>query len=294
MSMKALAWNVSIGWTGGRVRNGVCAEHRAAPFFSALGATTDGRGICGAKRSQRFFFSTYTDRQTHTQWKTSGRRQRETNGTRQPSGSSPLLEGREKPSPLHFFCLRTVKPARGSASSSTAMKIHTEHRPHGGQPQGPVSSSSLTPALALQPSLPPLPQLPQPPALDGEMALSPEVVMQIVQISSAFLVTLNSYIASTREIDRRARRLRRSRMLLLMRLMQLRQRKLRDSLLPQMANRRFGPGMGPLRSFPPTPAASASRYHQYRLRFVRTVRSDLSRDLCKIHPLEKSIVDQCS
>ena len=66
MSMKALAWNVSIGWTGGRVRNGVCAEHRAAPFFSALGATTDGRGICGAKRSQRFFFSTYTDRQTDT------------------------------------------------------------------------------------------------------------------------------------------------------------------------------------------------------------------------------------
>ena len=57
-------------------------------------------------------------------------------------------------------------------------------------------------------------------------------VMQLVQVSSAFLVTLNSYVASTREIDRRARRLRRSRMLLLMRLMHLRENKQQRSLMP--------------------------------------------------------------
>jgi len=56
--------------------------------------------------------------------------------------------------------------------------------------------------------------------------------MQLVQVSSAFLVTLNSYVASTREIDRRARRLRRSRMLLLMRLMHLRENKQQRSLMP--------------------------------------------------------------
>lgn len=55
--------------------------------------------------------------------------------------------------------------------------------------------------------------------------MPPEMVMQLIQVSSAFLVTLNSYVASTREIDRRSRRLRRSRMLLLMRLMQLREDK---------------------------------------------------------------------
>lgn len=53
--------------------------------------------------------------------------------------------------------------------------------------------------------------------------MPPEIMMQMIQVSSAFLVTLNSYVVSTREIDRRARRLRRSRMLLLMRLMQLRE-----------------------------------------------------------------------
>jgi len=62
--------------------------------------------------------------------------------------------------------------------------------------------------------------------------MPPELVMQLVQVSSAFLVTLNSYIASTREIDRRARRLRRSRMLLLLRLLQLREDKHQRSLLP--------------------------------------------------------------
>lgn len=76
-----------------------------------------------------------------------------------------------------------------------------------------------------------------------EMALSPELVMQLVQISSAFLVTLNSYIASTREIDRRARRLRRSRMLLLMRLIQLREKKLQKSMMPS-------PQRGPKSTFP--------------------------------------------
>jgi hypothetical protein len=66
-----------------------------------------------------------------------------------------------------------------------------------------------------------------PPSLPEELAstMPPEMVMQLIQVSSAFLVTLNSYVASTREIDRRARRLRRSRMLLLMRLMQLREDK---------------------------------------------------------------------
>lgn len=65
-----------------------------------------------------------------------------------------------------------------------------------------------------------------------DLPMPPELVMQLVQVSSAFLVTLNSYIASTREIDRRARRLRRSRMLLLLRLLQLREDKHQRSLLP--------------------------------------------------------------
>lgn len=66
-----------------------------------------------------------------------------------------------------------------------------------------------------------------PSMLPEELAstMPPEMVMQLIQVSSAFLVTLNSYVASTREIDRRSRRLRRSRMLLLMRLMQLREDK---------------------------------------------------------------------
>ena len=68
------------------------------------------------------------------------------------------------------------------------------------------------------------------PTLPEEMMMAganmpPELVFQLVQVSSAFLVTLNSYVSSTREIDRRARRLRRSRMLLLMRLMHLRENK---------------------------------------------------------------------
>jgi len=70
------------------------------------------------------------------------------------------------------------------------------------------------------------------PTLPDEMMMNPELIMQLVQVSSAFLVTLNSYVASTREIDRRARRLRRSRMLLLMRLMHLRENKHQRSLMP--------------------------------------------------------------
>lgn len=66
--------------------------------------------------------------------------------------------------------------------------------------------------------------------------MPPEMVMQLVQVSSAFLVTLNSYMASTREIDRRARRLRRSRMLLLMRLMHMREEK-KQRILCKSASR---------------------------------------------------------
>lgn len=80
-----------------------------------------------------------------------------------------------------------------------------------------IAAAAAAAAAGLAGSVSPLPS--------SSSSMPPEMVMQLIQVSSAFLVTLNSYLNSTREIDRRARRLRRSRMLLLMRLIHLREEK---------------------------------------------------------------------